>query len=215
MMKTSIYLALIVLISCSCKNEKPAEFDLNTLNFKEKIGQVLKPAGLAAKADKPTGWSLAQFAIFESSDPKVMKFNGVDLSGKAGDSVNRVLIHYSIADSTIKLVELKIFSAPQAKALAAALDQKLGKSVYPTDTYTAVLGKNNPTIRRVWIDPKTTIGHFFTAVFNKAQQEEAKLAILDYSDDQVAQLASLKGYSTSVTLAVHETTKQLKKAGKN
>lgn len=213
-MKTSIYLALIILISCSCKSEKPAEFDLAHINFKETIGQALKGTSLPVKGGKTTSWTLAQYDIFESADPKVMKFNGVDLSGKLGDSVNRVIIHYSRKDSTISFVELKVFSEPQVKALAAALDQKLGKAPYPTDAYTTVFSENVQYFKRVWIDPKTTIGHFFTDAMSKEKHEEARLAILNYSNSQVSELAALKGYSSSINLDVREASKLLPTANK-
>lgn len=213
-MKTSIYLALIVLISCSCKSEKPAEFDLAHINFKETIGQALKGTSLPVKGGKTTNWTLAQYDIFESADPKVMKFNGVDLSGKLGDSVNRVIIHYSRKDSTISFVELKVFSEPQVKALAAALDKKLGKAPYPTDAYTTVFSENVQYFNRVWIDPKTTIGHFFTDAMSKEKHEEARLAILNYSNSQVSELAALKGYSSSINLDVREASKLLPTANK-
>ncbi|SHF30408.1 hypothetical protein [Pedobacter caeni] len=198
-MKNLIYLFLIILISCSCKNTAPVPFDLSNITFKEKIADLIKPTGLKLKDDRAANLSFANYGVFESSDSSMLKFNGVNLAGKQGDSVNRAIIHYELSDSTIRLVELKVFSKPQIKALETALDQKLGKAPFPDDAYTTVFSPQVDYYRRVWVDPKTTIGHFFTNAVNKEQQEEARMAILNYSDELVSELARLKGYASSIS----------------
>lgn len=194
-MKKSIAAILIVVFYSFCKK---ADFDLSGVIFTNKIEQVITTAGLVLESGNSKAWTLAGYKIFESSDPKLLKFNGADLTGKSGDSVNKVLIHYAIADHTVKLIEIKVFSKLQIKALEDALDRKLGKAIYPNDAYTTVFSKYVNFYERTWIDPKTTTGYFYTDAVNKAGKEEGRLAIVNYSDKMMSELTRLKGYTSSV-----------------
>jgi hypothetical protein len=214
-MKRIVCFFLIVLINCSCKNVTPTPFDLSSITFKEKINVFLKGAGLKLKDDRATNWTYTNYGVFESSDAGILKFNGVNLSGKQGDSINRVIVHYERRDSTIRLIELKVFSQPEIKALEKSLDKKLGKAPFPDDAYTTVLSPRVNYYRRVWVDPKNTIGHFFTNGLNEQHQEEARLAILNYSDETASELARLKGYAASIESYARDATKILLKTREN
>lgn len=211
LIKKIVCVSLIVLINCSCKNPAPIPFDLSNITFKEKISGFLKGTGLKLKDDRATNWTYTNYGVFESSDSSILKFNGVGLSGKQGDSINRVIVHYERRDSTIRLIELKVFSQREIKALETALDTKLGKAPFPDDAYTTVFSPQVNYYRRVWVDPKNTIGHFFTNALNEAHQEEARLAILNYSDETASELARLKGYATSIGSYARDATKILLK----
>lgn len=196
-MRKLIILIFITMIYCSCKSVPAPVFDLSTIKFTETIGQALKGSGLKAQDGKSKAFTVTKYRVFESSDPRVLTFNGVSLAGKNKDSVNKVIIHYSIKDSIVSMIELRVFSAPQIKALETALDTKLGKASYPSDAYTTVFSNNVRFYNRIWADPKNTVGHFYTNALNKQKEEEARLAILNYSDSMISEVAYLKGYSSA------------------
>lgn len=195
-MRKSIILFFITAI-CSCKSTPPPVFDLSAVKFTETIGRALKVSGLKPEDGKSKAFTLTKYRVFESTDPRILIFNGASLAGKNKDSVNRVIIHYSIKDSIVSMIELRVFSAPQIKALESALDHKLGKTFYPSDAYTTVFSDNVRFYNRIWIDPKNTVGHFYTNALNKQKEQEARLAILNYSDSMISEVAYLKGYSSS------------------
>ena len=187
-----------------------SSFDLSALTFKQQIQDVVKQAGLKMEDGNSSGWTLAGYKIFESTDPKMLEFDGAKLAGKAGDSVNKVLIHYALKDKTVKLIEIKVFSAAEIKALRDALDKKLGKALYPIDAYTTVFSDQIRYFERAWADPKSTTGYFFTDALNKQGKEEAGLAIVDYSDTMMSELVSQKAYTSSVELDVDAVLKLMK-----
>ncbi|WP_158799349.1 hypothetical protein [Pedobacter sp. L105] len=196
-MRKSIIFIFIAVIFCSCKPVPAPIFDLSAIKFTETVGQALKGSGLTAQDGKSKAFTATKYRVFESTDPRILIFNGVLLAGKSNDSVNKVIIHYSVKDSAVSMIEIKVFSAEQIKTLENALDKKLGKAPYPSDAYTTVFSDNVRFYNRVWADAKTTVGHFYTNTLNKQKQQEARLAILNYSDSTISEVAYLKGYSSS------------------
>lgn len=220
-MKRSVLFILIVSLAYSCKPAKSSVssdqpkpkpgFDLANITFKEPIRQVMKETGLNLKDGKSSIFTwLGRYKAFESADPRILRFNGVNLSGKDSDSLNKVFIHYSVKDSTIGLIELNLIAEPQVKALTKALDQKLGKAVFPDDAYTTVFSKNIRYYERTWVDPKNTIAHFLTVSINRQGHLEARMAILNYSNTEMNELTSLKNYTPNVAFYVSKVTAVMK-----
>lgn len=229
-MKRSILFILIATMVYSCKNPKSSAvvaadkkeansihgFDLSDITFKESINQVMKETGLKLEDGKSPLFTLVgRYKAFESANSVILKFNGVDLTGKTRDSVNKVIFHYSVKDSTIGLIELKLFTEPQVMALTKALDEKLGKAPFPADAYTRVFSKNIRYYERTWVDPKTTIAHFLTVSMNEQDHQEARMAVLNYSNKEMSELTSLKSYTPNVQFFVDKVNAVLKDKNKN
>eukprot|EP01133_Synstelium_polycarpum_P004750 gene4750-5537_t len=202
----AILLVALALMNFSCKNTKPAGFDLANINGQVSITQVMEQTGLKLENGKSGAMTLSGYKIFESSDPKILKFGDAELAGKGTDSVNKVLIHYSVKDNTIHLVELRLFSEGQVKLLTAAMDQKLGKAPYPQDAYTTVFNKNIRYFERTWLDVEHSMAYFLTVSLNPQDKEEARLAMVNYTDKPMAQLTSLKNYTPDVGFMIEKVT---------
>lgn len=209
-MKKAILIVALALMNFSCKNTKPAGFDLANINGQVSIAQVMEQTGLKLENGKSGAMTLSGYKIFESNDPKILKFGDAELAGKGTDSVNKVLIHYSVKDNTIHLVELRLFSETQVKLLTAAMDQKLGKAPYPQDAYTTVFNKNIRYFERTWLDVEHSMAYFLTVSLNPQDKEEARLAMVNYTDKPMAQLTSLKNYTPDVGFMIEKVTAAMK-----
>lgn len=212
-MKKSILLILVVIIGVSCKNSKPehAAFDLSAISFKDSIQTVMKDKNTGLKVPGgPSGLiTLGGYKAYESADPRILTFDGINLAGSTKDSVNKVIFHYAVTDSLIGLIEVKLFSEPEVKALTGALDKKLGKAPFPEDAYTTVLSKDVRYYERTWVDPKTSVAHFLTVSLNEQDKQEARMAIVDYSNDEMCRLTSLKAYTPSVPFYVKKVIEEM------
>lgn len=226
-MKTIVNILLITIISTACTNKSSQKnsiaikepikgFDLSTLTLKENINDIMKQTGLQLANGKSNTFKAYGYGVFESSDPKILRYNGSTLAGKDHDSLNRVIIHYSSKDSIIGLVEINLFTASEIKALNAGLEKKLGKAVYPSDAYDYKPFSKNMQFRDyVWVDTIATVGHFMMHSMVLPPHEAGNLAIVNYSNILLAELTGLKGYTSSVPADILGAKRNMKRKLKN
>lgn len=222
--KMLVVITLLALNSISCLNKRESDqiklsgkkltgFDLSKITFKESINTIMKETELKLSDGKKTSTlKTMTYSVFETTDPKILRYNGIALNGQDQDSINRVIIHYSEKDSIISLIEVNLFSVPQINALNDALEKTLGKAPYPNYAYPPKPFSKNMQYRDyVWVDSIKNIGHFMIHSVVSPPHETGNLAILDYTNPYMAQLTGIKGYTSSVKLDVIGALSNMKK----
>jgi len=185
-------------------------FDLSSLTMKEKIGVVLKANGLTLEKGKSSDLKAYGYESFTSTDPKLLKYAGADLSGSNKDSVNKTIIYYSLKDSVIGMVEVNLFTPEKISLLNSGLEKTLGKAPYPDDAYPAKPFSKNIQFRNyVWADTVLQKSTFMMHMKNDTEGETGRLMFLRYPD--MLQLAGVRGYSVSIGSEIEEAINNTKK----
>lgn len=92
-------------------------FDLARLNLKENLPAVMAAQDIKPEPKASTDETLMGLEIFRSSNPKVLRFEGRDLSGSTGKNKNYALFHYDEGSKKLAFYELEIYNQEQTDTL--------------------------------------------------------------------------------------------------
>ncbi|PQL92357.1 hypothetical protein [Apibacter adventoris] len=110
-------------------------FDLLNLTFNEDILTILTSAGLQLKDNEETdALTLIGYKKFESTSPKLLTFNGKDLSGTNKKEKNNIILYYAeegnleyAKENSLGMYQVNLFTDDEIKSLKNELNIKFGK----------------------------------------------------------------------------------------
>ena len=154
-------------LSLKIDQNEQSDFDLTQVNLNENIDTLLASQGIKFSTEKNNEPTILGLDTYVSTSERLLKFNGVSMSGKSSAKINQIIIHYNSTDHKIEMYELKVFNKQPANQLLSSLNHLFGKPSFEksdTNPGSIALDENGDEVKssagtkniyKVWEDDKT------------------------------------------------------------
>jgi hypothetical protein len=166
-------------------------FDISHLVLKENLPDLMAAQGIKSEPITASDLTLLGYDVFKSSNPKLLRFGGKDLSGSVAKDKNHLLLHYNTEKKILAFYEVDLYTREQIDILSSQL-KKMGppsfEKKWPDGSLT--IDENGNSVKpdpdekqtfQVWENKSTGLTYFFS---NKESKKgiEAELTVLKKSE---------------------------------